>query len=179
MIACMPESRGSDIFIPANSSTLVYLIHGITGTPLEMKYFARRLSEKGWDLYLPTLPGHCATFREMVRSDEDAWTAHILAQLQFARLHYQRLFVAGLSAGALLALEASITIPVEGIGVLSPTLFYDGWNAPWTLKLLPFGIRWIPTFLQYFFSTSTGRLTASKIRRCKAEFVNPITLGRD
>ena len=38
--------------------------------------------------------------------------------------------MAGLSAGSLLALEASTIVAVDGVGVLSPTFFYDGWNMP-------------------------------------------------
>lgn len=147
-LAEVPGAGKADIFMPATSSTLVYLIHGVTGTPLEMKFLGRRLSRQGWDVYIPTLPGHCSTFREMIRSDEGAWLRQVVAQLAFLRRHYDHLFVAGLSAGALLALEGSLHVPVDGIGLLSPTLFYDGWNVPWTMRLLPFGIKRIPTFLQ-------------------------------
>src|SRR5579884_279650 len=151
-LARMPGARSTDIFMSAPSTeTLVYLIHGVTGTPLEMKYLGRRLSRRGWSVYLPTLPGHCLRYRDMVRSDEKRWLDHVQMQLAYARKHYRFLFVAGLSAGALLALEASLDIPVEGIGVFSPTLFYDGWNVPWTLRLLPFGIKCIPRFLQEWF----------------------------
>jgi carboxylesterase len=155
-LAQMPGTRPTDIFMPAQSSTLVYLIHGVTGTPLEMKYLGRRLSRQGWDVYLPTLPGHCLRLRDMVRSNEEAWLRHVRTQLSFCRDRYQRLIVGGLSAGALFALEVSTTIPLDGIVALSPTFFYDGWNAPWTLKLLPFGIKHLPRFLQYLFIHMDG-----------------------
>lgn len=150
MFAQMPGARSSDIFMPASSSTLVYLIHGVTGTPLEMKYLARRLSREGVDVYLPTLPGHCLKFKDMIRSNEEDWIRHVRTQLAFLRKRYRRLYAAGLSAGALLALDASTEIPLEGVGALSPTFFYDGWNAPWTLKLLPLGLK-LPRPLQYLF----------------------------
>lgn len=147
----MPGTQAADIFMPARSSTLVYLIHGVTGTPLEMKYLGKRLSQQGWDVYLPTLPGHCARLRDMVRSDEEDWLDHVRTQLAFARTRYRQVFIGGLSAGALFALEASTAIPVEGIILLSPTFFYDGWNTPWTLRLLSFGIKRVPKILQYLF----------------------------
>ncbi|HUK55765.1 MAG TPA: alpha/beta fold hydrolase [Nitrospiria bacterium] len=150
-LARMPGARRTDLFMPAQSSTLVYLIHGVTGTPLEMKYLALKLSRQGRDVYLPTLPGHCLGLRDMLRSDEEDWLRHVQMQLAFCREHYQRLIVGGLSAGALFALEASTAIPLDGVVVLSPTFFYDGWNSPWTLSLLPFGIKRLPAFLQYFF----------------------------
>ncbi len=151
LLAKMPEARNTDIFMPSQSSTLVYLIHGVTGTPLEMKYLARRLWEQGWDVYLPTCPGHCSTLRRMLRSNEEMWLGHVRTQLSFAGRHYQSLFAVGLSAGALLALEASTSVQLKGVGVLSPTFFYDGWNVPWTQKLLQFGLHWLPSPLHYVF----------------------------
>ena len=151
LLSKMPGASATDIFMPSQSSTLVCLIHGVTGTPMEMKYLGRQLWRQGWDVYLPTCPGHCSTFRELLRSNEEAWLGHVRTQLSYARRHYQNIFAVGLSAGALLALEASISVPLQGIGVLSPTFFYDGWNTPRTQKLLQFGIRWLPSPLHYIF----------------------------
>ncbi len=147
----MPGARPSDIFMPARANTLVYLIHGVTGTPAEMKYVGRRLWQQGFDVYLPSLPGHCSNFRDLLRTDEKDWREHVEMQLAFARKHYAHLFAAGLSAGALLALQASIRVRLEGVGALSPTLFYDGWNVPRTQRLLDFGIHWLPRPFHYCF----------------------------
>jgi carboxylesterase len=144
LLSRMPAAKASDIFMPARARTLVYLIHGVTGTPAEMKYVGRRLWQQGFDVYLPSLPGHCSRFRDLLRSNEKTWLGHVETQLAFARKYYDSVFAAGLSAGALLALQASTRVPLEGVGVLSPTLFYDGWNVPRTQKLLDFGIHWFP-----------------------------------
>src|SRR5919198_3457403 len=151
LFAKMPGARASDIFMPSRSTTLVYLIHGVTGTPMEMKFIGRQLWQDGLDVYLPTLPGHGSTFADLLRSNEEAWLEHARAQLCFARKYYEHLFAVGLSAGALLALEASISVPLEGIGVLSPTFFYDGWNVPRIQKLLQLAITWFPSPLHYIF----------------------------
>ncbi len=151
LLSRMPAAKGSDIFMAARASTLVYLIHGVTGTPAEMKYVGRRLWQEGFDVYLPSLPGHCSRFRDLLRSNEKTWLGHVETQLAFSRKYYDSVFAAGLSAGALLALQASTRVPLEGVGVLSPTLFYDGWNVPRTQKLLDFGIHWLPAPLHYLF----------------------------
>ena len=44
----------------------------------------------------------------------------------------RRVFVAGLSAGALLALDAR-RCGVNGVGVMSPSFVYDGWNKLWCI----------------------------------------------
>lgn len=137
--------------MPAKSRTLAYLIHGVTGTPAEMKYVGRKLWQSGYDVYLPTLPGHCTKIRDLLRSNEKDWVEHVVKQLSFLRKRYTHVFAAGLSAGALLALKASTRVRLDGIGVFSPTFFYDGWNVPRTKALLDLAIRWFPRPLHYVF----------------------------
>ena len=56
----MVDRQKTDFALHAKSNVLVYLIHGVTGTPAEMFYVARELARKnGWDIYTTTLPGHC------------------------------------------------------------------------------------------------------------------------
>lgn len=147
----MIDRQETDFAISRDSNVLVYLIHGVTGTPVEMSYVARKLSRKNrWDVYATTLPGHCTRLRDLVRTTEQDWRTHIRRQLSFIREYYEYVFVAGLSAGALLALEASTEVPVNGVGVLSPTFIYDGWNTPWSHALLPTAMKMVPLPLQRF-----------------------------
>ncbi len=152
----VPGAVETDLFMPAQSRTLSYLIHGVTGTPAEMKYVGRKLWQSGYDVYLPTLPGHCAKIRDLLRSNEKDWVEHVVKQLSFLRTRYANVFAAGLSAGALLALKASTRVRLDGIGVFSPTFFYDGWNVPRTKALLDLAIRWFPRPLHYVFFHSDG-----------------------
>ena len=147
----VPGATETDLFMPAKSRTLAYLIHGVTGTPAEMKYVGRELWQSGYDVYLPTLPGHCGKIRDLLRSNEKDWIEHVVKQLSFLRKRYAHVFAAGLSAGALLALKASTRVRLDGIGVFSPTFFYDGWNVPRTTILLDLAIRWFPRPLHYVF----------------------------
>ena len=147
----IPGATKTDLFMPAKSKTIAYLIHGVTGTPAEMKYVGRKLWQSGYNVYLPTLPGHCATIRDLLRSNEEDWIEHVIKQLSFLRKRYAHVFAVGLSAGALLALKASTRVRLDGIGVFSPTFFYDGWNVPRTRILLDLAIRWFPRPLHYVF----------------------------
>jgi carboxylesterase len=147
----VPGAAETDLFKPAKSRTVAYLIHGVTGTPAEMKYVGRKLWQSGYDVYIPTLPGHCAKIRDLLRSNEKDWIEHVVKQLSFLRKRYAHVFAAGLSAGALLALKASTRVQLDGIGVFSPTFFYDGWNVPRTRILLDLAIRWFPRPLHYLF----------------------------
>ncbi len=151
MLDGMPGSQPTDIVRHNGSPVLVYLAHGITGTPAEMRYLAAALAHRQMDVYATTLPGHCRGLRDLVRANEELWREHVQTQLRFARSRYERVFAAGLSAGGSLILDAAAELPLDGIGVLSPTFFYDGWNQPWTYPLLPLAMRWIPSRLQPWF----------------------------
>jgi carboxylesterase len=145
----MVGRRSTDLIFEKNSSALVYLIHGVTGTPAEMRYLARGLARCGEDVYATTLPGHCTSLRDLVRTSEQQWCDHVGKQLAYARKHYEHVYVAGLSAGSLLALEASTIVTVDGVGVLSPTFFYDGWNTPRSHAILPLALKLVPECLQH------------------------------
>ena len=145
----MVGRRSTDLIFENDSSTLVYLIHGITGTPVEMRYLARGLARRGEDVYATTLPGHCTSLRDLVRTSEQQWCDHVGKQLAYVRERYEHVYVAGLSAGSLIAIEASTIVTVDGIGVLSPTFFYDGWNTPRSHAILPLALKLVPECLQH------------------------------
>jgi carboxylesterase len=162
----MVGRQPTDLAFHTDSRTLVYLIHGVTGTPTEMGYLGRRLARHGWDVYATTLPGHCTRLRDLVRTSEEDWLTHVKMQLAFARERYDHLYVAGLSAGGLLALDSSLTVNVDGLGVFSPTFFYDGWKTPWTRALLPFVMKVAP--LGYLLFHQDGPPFGIKERRLQA-----------
>jgi carboxylesterase len=179
----MVNRQPTDLSLHTGSNVLVYLIHGVTGTPAEMHYVARKLAGKnGWDLYATTLPGHCARLKDLVKSTEWDWRAHVQHQLSFARQRYDYLFAAGLSAGALLALDAATVVRTDGIGVLSPTFVYDGWNTPWSHALLPAAMKFVPLPLQRFLFHRDGPPFGIKdvaLQAAVREAYRPLAIVRD
>ena len=146
----MADRQPTDLILQNGKSALVYLIHGVTGTPVEMRYLARGLARRGGDVYVTTLPGHCTTLRDLLMTSEQQWCEHVCKQLVYARGRYEHVYVAGLSAGALLALEASTRVEVDGVGVMSPTFFYDGWNMPrYGDAFLSMVLKLVPESLQH------------------------------
>ena len=145
----MVGRQPTDIILQKANHSLVYLIHGVTGTPVEMRYLARGLARHGRDVYATTLPGHCTSLRDLIRTSEQQWREHVAKQLAYARERYEHVYVAGLSAGALLSLEASTMVAVDGVGVMSPTFFYDGWNTPRSHAILPLALKLVPECLQH------------------------------
>lgn len=115
----------------------VLLIHGLTGTPSEMRFVAKGLHRNGFTVYAMQLAGHCGEpddllttgWRDWYRSVDEAAT-RLLAKVD-------ELYVAGLSMGALLALELAANRPrdVRGVALYGTTFFYDGWAVPAVARL--------------------------------------------
>jgi carboxylesterase len=108
---------------------VVFLIHGITGTPSEMYHIGRALHKSGFSVFCNVLPRHCGTLGEL---KQVTWTEIADAcRDDFLRLkqEYRKVFVGGLSMGALMAVHLAAKFPsdVSGIAALAPTFFYDGW----------------------------------------------------
>lgn len=109
-----------------------------------MRFVGKRLASAGYTVYGMQLQGHCGSeadvlatgWRDWYRSVEEAY--HRLAQ------NCDRVYVGGLSMGALLALHLAANRPrnaLSGIALYSTTLCYDGWNINRLQFLLPLILR--------------------------------------
>src|SRR6266404_4505267 len=85
----MPDRQPRDVALHNGSRSLIYLIHGVTGTPAEMSFLAHGLARRGWDVYVTTLPGHCGRLRDLIHTTEKHWREHVYAQLSFAKTQYE------------------------------------------------------------------------------------------
>jgi carboxylesterase len=115
----------------------VMLIHGLTGTPAEMRLVGRGLNRAGFDVYGMQLAGHCGDADDLIATGWKDWYASVQAAAERYAQELDHLFVAGLSMGAVLALKLAADRPdlVKGVGVYGATFRYDGWATPWYSKL--------------------------------------------
>ncbi|TFZ08763.1 alpha/beta hydrolase [Ramlibacter humi] len=122
--------------------TGVLLVHGMTGTPNEMRLVARGLQREGFTVYAVQLAGHCGTVDDLLATRWTDWSASVTAGAERLRPHVDRLVVAGLSVGSVLALALAQERPdlVHGVCALSTIFRYDGWTIPFYTRfafLLP------------------------------------------
>ena len=122
------------------------LIHGLTGTPTEMRFVGNGLNRAGFTVLGMQLAGHCGDEADLLATGWRDWYASVVAAAARLREEVDHLFVAGLSMGAVLALKLAIDRPrdVDGIGLYGTTFFHDGWATPAIGRLaflLPLGVR--------------------------------------
>ncbi|CAH1660630.1 alpha/beta hydrolase [Chelatococcus asaccharovorans] len=116
----------------AGDRTGFLLVHGLGGTPAELRLVVRALHRAGRTVHCPQLAGHCGTEADLVATGWRDWANSVLAELERMRETCERVIVGGLSMGAVLALHAAAERPdaVDGLALYAPTLRYDGWSIP-------------------------------------------------
>ena len=146
-----------DVVLRGDGGCSALLLHGLTGSPAELGYLAFYLQRRARaSVRCPTLANHGQPLAVLARTTRDELYGSVKAAFVEARRDARErdvpLVVGGLSIGANLALMLASDFPddVAGVVCLSPTLFYDGWNVPWSRRLLPLA-RYTPfKYFTYF-----------------------------
>lgn len=111
----------------------VLLVHGLGGTPAELRFVAQALNRAGYTVHCPLLVGHGGS-EELLNTT--TWTDWYKSVEEAHDLLTQRcdvVLAGGLSAGVNLALllAARRASQVHGCIFFSPTFWPNGWAIPW------------------------------------------------
>jgi carboxylesterase len=109
------------------------LIHGLGGTPVELRFVAQGLARAGYTVHCPQLAGHCSSIDDLRNSTWRQWYASVEAAHDKLAQECDVIIAGGLSMGALMALHLAHNRPdeVHGLSLFAPTLRLDGWSMPW------------------------------------------------
>ncbi|KAA5839961.1 alpha/beta fold hydrolase [Pseudomonas chlororaphis] len=141
--------QGDAGFILGNGEVAVLLIHGLTGTPTELRRVAVGLANAGCTVYVPTLAGHCGNNADLQATGWQDWYEGVRRTFVGIRRRHRQVFVGGLSMGAVMSMYLASEHPgqVSGLLMYSTTLKYDGWSinklaflTPLLMKI-PFGVH--------------------------------------
>ncbi len=179
MTKTIQDCLGPTGFYDKHGEDVVLLVHGLTGTPAEMRPVAKRLAKQGFSVMCPALAGHCRTASDLRKSKWEDWYGSIEQAFEALKTEHSRVFVAGLSMGALISIKlaAEKGERVDGIGLLSSTFFYDGWNMPKVKRklLLPLVLH---SPLRYFMHWDETPPYGIKCERTRA-MVHAVLENRD
>jgi carboxylesterase len=148
----LPEidmGEGNASFVLGSGPVAVLLIHGLTGTPTELRRVAQGLAKRGYTVYVPTLAGHCGDNADLQATGWKDWYESVRRAFVGIRQRHAQVFVGGLSMGAVMSMHMAAEHPgqIAGLLLYSTTLRYDGWNMPKVAKLshlvmaIPFGVH--------------------------------------
>ncbi len=143
----------------AGGTTGVLLIHGLCGTPAEMRFVAMGLGRAGYTVHCPLLAGHGGSRADIVKTGWLDWYRSAETALAELRKECDTVIVGGLCLGSIIGLHLAMKQPeqVQGVALFSPTLWVNGWAMPWYTKL--FGLvrhKWLANLMQFPDAASLG-----------------------
>lgn len=127
----------------------VVLLHGLCGSADELLPLEGALSAAGYAPCRARVAGYSYDARDGGTRPWQEWVDSVAALAAGLRARRGRVVLAGLSAGAALALGTAMHgTPVDGLVLMSTTLRFDGWSVPpwhWLMPLAlytPLGRFW-------------------------------------
>jgi len=111
--------------LPGRGSAAVLCLHGLTGTPYEVRPLGEALSRAGIRALGPALPGHNETPAQLARISHGEWLDAARRHLRALRGRHERVFIAGVSLGGLLALALASEEPVDAAVVVGTPLRFS------------------------------------------------------
>lgn len=132
--------------------TGVLLIHGLCGTPAELRFVANGLERAGYDVICPELAGHGAGAEVLEETTWRDWYQSVETACRELERRCDEVVVGGLSTGAVLALmlAAERRRQVAATLLYAPTLWLDGWSIPSHARL--FGLvrhKWLARLIKF------------------------------
>ena len=120
------DGRSVAFDLPGGPDT-VLLLHGLTGSPFEMRHVADRLHAMGMRCRAPVMPGHGGDPRALAALAWPAWVEGARREL-VALGRPRRTFLVGCSMGALVACALAHALPdkVDALALLAPALRLSG-----------------------------------------------------
>ncbi len=116
-------------FFFTGSRVSALLIHGLGGTPFEMRYLGERLAASGARVCGVRLAGHAGEPEELGAATHAQWYESVVEGFERLHRHGDPVVVVGLSMGAVLTarLAADQGEAVAGVVMLSPAFFLPLW----------------------------------------------------
>lgn len=121
----MPLLPGAEPYrFDTDSPVGVLLLHGFTGSPASMTPWGKALSQQGWNVRVPRLPGHGTRWQDMNITTWEDWYAEADRSLAELRSQCQTVFVMGLSMGGSLTLRLAEQHgdAIRGIVLVNPAV---------------------------------------------------------
>ncbi len=117
------------------------LIHGFTGSPVEMYPMGEYLAGRGLTVLGVRLAGHGRTPEEMAQTGWRDWVASAQEGLERLRAERQQVYVVGYSLGGVITLHLASRFSMDGAILLATPLYLSDWR----LGLVP----WVKSFVRF------------------------------
>lgn len=127
--------------LEAPSPHAILLVHGFTGSPLEMRPLAEFLHKDGVACLGVRLPGHGTSPHDLARKRWEDWFSTVENSYLWLARERRQVYVVGMSTGCLLLLALALKHQLAGMALCSPYLKVKhrlARHAGWLKHLRPF-----------------------------------------
>jgi len=122
---------GAEPFELTGADKAVLLLHGLTGTPSEMRFLGEYLNRAGYHVRAPLLPGHGTDIKQLNKTTWRDWFGR--SEIDFLTLsaHFEKVFIAGMSMGGLIGLwlMANKFGRICGGAALATPMIFSDWKV--------------------------------------------------
>lgn len=125
---------------PTESATAALCIHGLSGTPYEVRPLGESLAGAGVHAQGIALPGHCTSPEDLSRTRHTAWVEAAHAAHEALGTRHDRVALVGMSMGGVVALRLAQTLDVHVLVTVGAPLELDApvrFGVPFAKYVMP------------------------------------------
>lgn len=133
------ERRSPAPFFYEGGKQGLLLIHGFTGTTAEFGPMGKYFRDLGYTVHAPLLAGHGTTPEEMTQTGwRDWWQSAVEGYERLKSFGCDKIYVAGLSMGGVLALRMARELTVDGVISMAAPMTFKNKKAHIAWLIYPF-----------------------------------------
>jgi carboxylesterase len=127
------DPSNDDFFIDKGNKIGVIIVHGLAASPYQTKELADFLAERNITVYSIRVEGHGTNISDFESKTRSDWYQGVKYKYDLAKSKTKKLYVIGISSGALLALQLAEQENVDGVVAIAAPLYLKDWK----INLLP------------------------------------------
>ena len=123
-----PLLPGAQPFLFSGNAVGCLLVHGLTGTPYEMRELGQRLNGAGYTAMGIRLPGHATRYQDLDPIPWTTWSEAVEVGYETLASRCDQVVLMGMSMGAAYAFITASRRPVSGVVALSALWDFPRWQ---------------------------------------------------
>lgn len=128
---------------PVDAASAVLCVHGLSGTPYEVRPIAEGLAGQGMRARGLLLPGHGTTPEALARTSRGEWVEAVGEAVADLRRTHSRVCLVGMSLGGVLSLRTAQRMPVDAVVSVGAPLALSR-PIPWVVPFVKYVMPMLP-----------------------------------
>ncbi len=120
--------KGCAPFTFGDGDGAILAIHGLAGSPAQVREWCKKLADEGYTVYAPLLPGHGTAPDDLYGVKWQHWYGHVESEYLKIRRNHSKVHVVGFSVGSALGLRLASEYKVDSLCLISnPVYLFSDW----------------------------------------------------